>query len=117
MSDIHRSGNMYRSAPLAAPSAFEMYDEEQAHEQKKRKGPVAGGVLYYKPGDKTKIKNPETHRWASVHSHLGEELMMKYGTPVEQMGGTYRRRSPRRSPHSHRGGSNIPSSKKIYKIY
>jgi len=81
-------GTKYTHAPLAAPSAFEHWEHEQKHQSKRHKSPVAGGVLYYN-ADKTKMRNPETHRWVNVHGPLGDELMMKYGTPVEQLGGDY----------------------------
>src|SRR5579862_4697670 len=84
--DIRSSGTRHTHAPLAAHSAFEEWEHEQAAESKRRKGPVHGGVLYYN-ADKTKVRNPETHRWVHVESPLAEHLMGMYGTPVEQLGG------------------------------
>src|SRR5438874_1910413 len=84
--DIRSSGARHRPAPMAAQSAFGEWEHEQAAESKRRHGPVHGGVLYYN-ADKTKVKNPETHRWVHVTSPLAEHLMQMYGTPVEQLGG------------------------------
>jgi hypothetical protein len=68
-----RNKNARKTAPLAAPSAFEDHGSDHS--------------THFMPGDSSKIFNPRTGKYVKIDGKVGQEIIAEYGYPREQMGG------------------------------